>query len=102
MLSFLITMYFNLSCPFFFILLRLTNGAAVRLTGCLVSSPGREQSCELLVDQNDAGEVVVLGECDPEASLLLARFYSSSKVDSINKQSSIFFFCRHTLFKRKR
>lgn len=53
---------------FFLLLLRLTNGAAVRLTGRLVSSPGKEQSCELLVDQNDVGEVVVLGECDPEAS----------------------------------
>jgi asparaginyl-tRNA synthetase len=55
----------------FLLLLRLTNGAAVRLTGRLVFSPGKEQSCELLVDKNDVGEVVVLGECDPEA-----RFYS--------------------------
>jgi aspartyl/asparaginyl-tRNA synthetase len=54
---------------FLLLLLRLMNGAAVRLTGRLVSSPGKEQSCELLVDQNDVGEVVVLGECDPEASL---------------------------------
>jgi asparaginyl-tRNA synthetase len=54
----------------FFILSRLTNGAAVRLTGRLVSSPGKGQSCELLVDQSDVGEVVVLGECDPEASPL--------------------------------
>lgn len=46
---------------------RLTNGAAVRLTGRLVSSPGKEQSCELLVDQSDVGEVVVIGQCDPEA-----------------------------------
>ena len=44
----------------------MTNGAAVRLTGHLVSSPGKGQSYELLVDQRDAGEVVVLGECDPE------------------------------------
>ena len=72
--------------------MRLTNGAAVRLTGRLVSSPGKGQSCELLVDQSDVGEVVVLGECDPEAIpiLLLARF------DSIK----IAF--RRTLFKRKR
>ena len=57
---------FNMSTYAF--LLRLTNGAAVRLTGRLVSSPGKEQSHELLVDRNDVGEVVVLGECDPEAS----------------------------------
>ncbi|KAF8964098.1 hypothetical protein BDZ97DRAFT_1660824 [Flammula alnicola] len=46
------------------LLRKLTNGAAVRLTGRLVSSPGAGQSHELLVDQS--GEVVVLGECDPE------------------------------------
>ena len=65
---FLISMYFDLLG---FLLLRLTNGAAVQLTGRLVSSPGKEQSCELLVDKNDVGEVVILGECDPEA-----RFFS--------------------------
>ena len=53
--------------PSVFFLLRLTNGAAVRLTGRPVSSPGNWQSCEL-VDQSDVGEVVVLGECDPEVS----------------------------------
>ena len=65
-LSYCIHICFDLHA--FLLLLRLTNGAAVRLTGRLVSSPGKEQSCELLVDQNDVGEVVVLGECDPEAS----------------------------------
>ena len=64
---------------FYTLLLRLTNGAAVRLTGRLVSSPGKEQSCELLVDQNDVGEVVVLGECDPEASTLPSRFIFPSQ-----------------------
>ncbi|KAF9479747.1 asparaginyl-tRNA synthetase [Pholiota conissans] len=44
---------------------KLTNGAAVRLTGRLVSSPGAGQSHELLVDQT--GQVAILGECDPEA-----------------------------------
>ena len=54
-----------------FCFFRLTNGAAVRLTGRLVPSPGKGQSRELLVDQSDVGEVVVLGECDPEASPIL-------------------------------
>ena len=48
--------------------MRLTNGAVVQLTGRLVSSPGKGQTCELLVDRSDVGEVVVLGDCDPEAS----------------------------------
>lgn len=50
-------------------LARLTNGAAVRLTGRLVSSPGAGQSHELLVDQS--GEVAILGECEPEVSFVL-------------------------------
>ena len=68
------------SLTFFFA--RLTNGAAVRLTGRLVSSPGKEQSCELLVDQSDVGEIVVLGDCDPDVSPLL----DPSNIDSINKR----------------
>ncbi|KDR81390.1 hypothetical protein GALMADRAFT_239257 [Galerina marginata CBS 339.88] len=47
------------------LLRRLTNGAAVRLTGRLVSSPGAGQSHELLVDRNE-GEIVLLGDCPPE------------------------------------
>ena len=68
--------------------MRLTNGAAVRLTGRLVSSPGKEQSCELLVDENDVGRVVVLGECDPEVSLPLVLF--SLDIDSINNKVPFF------------
>jgi hypothetical protein len=45
---------------------RLTNGAAVQLTGQLVQSPGSGQSHELLVDVEDGGCIKVLGECDPE------------------------------------
>jgi asparaginyl-tRNA synthetase len=45
---------------------RLTNGAAVRLTGQLVSSPGSGQSHELLVDEKSGGQVEVVSECDPE------------------------------------
>ncbi|KAG5645263.1 hypothetical protein DXG03_006565 [Asterophora parasitica] len=50
----------------------LTNGSAVRLTGRLVPSPGAGQDKEFLVDlgkgkaQANAGEVHVLGSCDPE------------------------------------
>lgn len=54
--------------------IRLTNGAAVRLTGRLVPSPGSGQDKELLVDLGKAGsqgvipqgKVEVLGTCDPE------------------------------------
>ncbi|CAA7267985.1 unnamed protein product [Cyclocybe aegerita] len=46
---------------------RLSNGTAVRLMGRLVSSPGAGQSHELLVDEKTGGEVVVLGDCNPEA-----------------------------------
>ena len=82
--------------PFFLLLfLRLTNGAAVRLTGRLVLSPGKEQSCELLVDKNDAGEVVILGECDPEASFL---FFSN--IDSINNKFPIFFLKTYPIQKK--
>ena len=66
---------FRLTCLFLLLFLRLTNGAAVRLTGRLVLSPGKEQSCELLVDKNDVGEVVILGECDPEASFFILLQY---------------------------
>ncbi|RDB19575.1 Asparagine--tRNA ligase [Hypsizygus marmoreus] len=54
----------------------LTNGAAVRLTGKLVPSPGAGQEKELLVDLGKPGEasegkakgnLQVLGSCDPEA-----------------------------------
>ena len=72
----------------FLLVLRLTNGAAVRLTGRFVSSPGKEQACELLVDQDDVGEVVLLGECDPEASLPKVLF--SSDIDSINNKVPFF------------
>ena len=73
--------YISTYTIFFFFLLRLTNGVAVRLTGRLVSSPGKEQSCELLVDQNDVGKVDVLGECDPEASPLKVLFFSNIELD---------------------
>jgi asparaginyl-tRNA synthetase len=55
---------------------RLTNGAAVRLTGKLVPSPGVGQEKELLIDLSkditssySAGQpdrVHILGKCDPE------------------------------------
>lgn len=52
---------------------RLTNGAAVRLTGKLVPSPGAGQEKELLVDLSKGDtnpgqidKVHVLGKCDPE------------------------------------
>lgn len=48
---------------------RLTNGAAVRLTGKLVKSPGSGQSHELVVDEKLPDSIVMLGECDPEVSL---------------------------------
>ena len=70
-IMFIISMYFDFHAFLKILFLRLTNGAAVRLTGRLVISSGKEQFYELLVDKNDVGEVVVLGECDPEAS-----FYS--------------------------
>ncbi|KAH6906665.1 hypothetical protein BKA70DRAFT_1493239 [Coprinopsis sp. MPI-PUGE-AT-0042] len=47
---------------------RLTNGAAIRLVGKLVESPGSGQSYELLVkDVQEGASVTVLGECDPIA-----------------------------------
>ncbi|KAF5314722.1 hypothetical protein D9611_007274 [Ephemerocybe angulata] len=49
------------------ILRRLTNGTAVQLRGKLVESPGKGQSHELVVDEKEAGAIVVLGECDPES-----------------------------------
>ncbi|KAH6896225.1 asparaginyl-tRNA synthetase [Coprinopsis sp. MPI-PUGE-AT-0042] len=46
----------------------LTNGAAIRLVGKLVESPGSGQSYELLVkDVQEGASVTVLGECDPIA-----------------------------------
>ena len=45
---------------------RLTNGAAVQVTGRLVPSPTSGQSHELLVDEKDGGNINILGECDPE------------------------------------
>ncbi|RXW20565.1 hypothetical protein EST38_g5297 [Candolleomyces aberdarensis] len=48
------------------VLKKLTNGAAVRLTGKLVKSPGSGQSHELVVDEKQPDSIVVLGECDPE------------------------------------
>lgn len=64
---------------------RLTNGAAVQLTGKLLPSPGAGQEKELLVElgkgETDAsstegvsgkvtekGKIQLLGECDPEVS----------------------------------
>ncbi|KAH0586906.1 hypothetical protein H2248_005742 [Termitomyces sp. 'cryptogamus'] len=50
----------------------LTNGAAVQLTGKLVSSPGAGQEKELVIESKnnadlDAGEQIrILGTCDPE------------------------------------
>lgn len=86
---FFISIYFDLHAFF----LRLTNGAAVQLTGRLVSSPGLGQSCELLVDQNDVGEVVVLGECDPEARPQLFSI--------LTRLTTKFQFLRPILFKRR-
>ncbi|PFH48972.1 hypothetical protein AMATHDRAFT_64242 [Amanita thiersii Skay4041] len=52
---------------------RLTNGAAVRLTGKLVTSPGKGQAKELVIEleggdgsNTDPGRVELLGECPPE------------------------------------
>ncbi|KAF9010280.1 hypothetical protein BDQ17DRAFT_1300040 [Cyathus striatus] len=45
---------------------RLTNGAAVQLTGQLVKSRGPGQSHELLIDESADGRVEILGESDPE------------------------------------
>jgi len=61
---------------------RLTNGAAVRLTGRLVSSPGEGQSHELLVDDKAGGQVEVLGDCDPEVSTKFQRCWIHSNVAS--------------------
>jgi len=53
---------------------RLTNGAAVRLTGRLVASPGEKQDRELVVELQDtvvaaaAGRIELLGECPHDAS----------------------------------
>lgn len=57
---------------------RLTNGAAVRLTGKLVPSPGIGQQKELLIDlskenttsSSSLSLVHVLGKCDPEVGCL--------------------------------
>lgn len=57
--------------------LRLTNGAAVQLTGQLVPSPGSGQSHELLVDAKDGGYIKVLGECDPEVKSITFSFVIS-------------------------
>jgi aspartyl/asparaginyl-tRNA synthetase len=66
--------------PFLILTFRLTNGAAVQLTGQLVPSPGSGQSHELLVDEEDGGYINVLGECDPEVKLktfLPSAFFSN-------------------------
>jgi len=47
---------------------RLTNGAAVRITGRLVSSPGAGQSHELLVENDTESSVTVLGDCNPDVN----------------------------------
>jgi len=46
-------------------------GAAVRVTGRLVSSPSAGQSHEIVVDHKGKGDVVVLGDCDTEVLILL-------------------------------
>jgi len=51
---------------------RLTNGAAVRLTGRIVPSLGSGQSRELLVDEKSGGQVEIIGECDSEVSSSLS------------------------------
>jgi hypothetical protein len=51
-------------------MIRLTNGASVRLTGKLVESPGAGQEHELQVDVVD-----VLGGCDPEVSMPFSSEY---------------------------
>ena len=53
---------------------RLTNGAAVQLTGRLVLSPASGQSHELLVNEKDGGNIKILGECDPEVQVYETSF----------------------------
>jgi asparaginyl-tRNA synthetase len=48
-------------------------GAAVRVTGRLVSSPSAGQSREIVVDQKSNGDVVVLGDCDTEVLVFLSQ-----------------------------
>ena len=50
-------------------------GAAVRVTGRLVSSPSAGQSHEIVVDQRSKGDVVVLGDCDAEVLTFLSQEY---------------------------
>jgi aspartyl/asparaginyl-tRNA synthetase len=56
-------------------MLRLTMGAAVRVTGRLVSSPSAGQSHEIVVDEKSQGDVVVLGDCDTEVLNFPSREY---------------------------
>ncbi|KAF9448134.1 asparaginyl-tRNA synthetase [Macrolepiota fuliginosa MF-IS2] len=46
------------------LLKRLTNGAAVRLTGNLIKSPGSGQDWELVIQEGDTNAIEVLGDCD--------------------------------------
>ncbi|KAG2008080.1 asparaginyl-tRNA synthetase [Coprinopsis cinerea AmutBmut pab1-1] len=59
------------------VLRSLTNGAAVRLRGRLVESPGKGQSHELLVERGKEGAVEVLGECDPETYPIQKKLLSN-------------------------
>ena len=56
-------------------MLRLTMGAAVRVTGRLVSSPSAGQSHEIVLDGKSQGDVVVLGDCDTEVLAFLSQEY---------------------------
>jgi hypothetical protein len=49
---------------------RLTNGAAVRLTGNLLKSSGRGQEWELVVQEGSKDAIEVLGECDIDVRAL--------------------------------
>lgn len=72
---------------------RLTNGAAVRLTGKIVPSRGPGQSLELLVDEDSGGRVEIVGECDPEVPPSLSVNNDNRDAKSTN--------CSHIPFKRK-
>lgn len=56
-------------------MLRLTMGAAVRVTGRLVFSPSAGQSHEIVVDTKNKGDVVVLGDCDTEVLIFPSQEY---------------------------
>ena len=75
-----------------FLVRRLTNGVAVRLTGKFVPSLGSGQSHELLVDEESGGQVEIVGECDSEVP-------SSLSVNNNRDAKSTN--CSHIPFKKK-